>query len=523
MEVEAEGGEEDEGAAEEQAKEPAPSKQIDLAQSFDARRFAAAVAAEAEGGAAAEAEGRTGSSAVRDGVRRIFHGEEAQLAMEVAAEAAANAAAALADLIARGEPLFTMGVQSERPELPLSPRSPTRSRSEALWLHLRHRGREPHSPSGSLAPSRSPSGEPKSDVATEPDVAADMADTATPSRRARRDNAAVVGVVTGVVAAGGSGLREALLPLLEQEQPTHPVTFSSSTTDSVVAELVKASIDAAVEADQTLRDATLAKQLAETAVATKVASTAKQLAKQLILTAVERALVVIEAKQTELHRLTSHYDQTRIYKVGDRVSLDGKIFQMVETPGLSGYSPSRPADLLWRFIANGPPAVQPEPPVPPVPPEPPEPSVSPSLKSPEQLPIRERALPSPAAASPAERASAKLQLLMLELQELHELQELQERSAALDAALAAEAPFLAATALQAAQRGGVVRKRLSFQAEADAALKTLLVLEAELTEAELSGLQDAADRDTLIPPPPDEPEPQPEADTQAPPVLIGKV
>ena len=112
---------------------------------------------------------------------------------------------------------------------------------------------------------------------------------------------------------------------------------------------------------------------------------------------------------------------------------------------------------------------------------------------------------------------------MLELQELHELQELQERSAALDAALAAEAPFLAATALQAAQRGVVVRKRLSFQAEADAALQTLLVLEAELTEAELSGLQDAADRDTLIPPPPDEPEPQPEADTQAPPVLIGKV
>jgi hypothetical protein len=89
---------------------------------------------------------------------------------------------------------------------------------------------------------------------------------------------------------------------------------------------------------------------------------------------------------------------------------------------------------------------------------------------------------------------------MLELQELHELQELQERSAALDAALAAEAPFLAATALQAAQRGVVVRKRLSFQAEADAALQTLLVLEAELTEAELSGLQNAAD--ALIPPPP---------------------
>ena len=109
---------------------------------------------------------------------------------------------------------------------------------------------------------------------------------------------------------------------------------------------------------------------------------------------------------------------------------------------------------------------------------------------------------------------------MLELQELHELQELQERSAALDAALAAEAPFLAATALQAAQRGGVVRKRLSFQAEADAALQTLLVLEAELTEAELSGLQNAAD--TLIPPPPDEPEPQPEADPPVA-VLIGTV
>jgi hypothetical protein len=113
---------------------------------------------------------------------------------------------------------------------------------------------------------------------------------------------------------------------------------------------------------------------------------------------------------------------------------------------------------------------------------------------------------------------------MLELQELHELQELQERSAALDAALAAEAPFLAATALQAAQRGVVVRKRLSFQAEADAALQTLLVLEAELTEAELSGLQNAADtlEDTLIPPPPDEPEPQPEADPPVA-VLIGTV
>ena len=130
--------------------------------------------------------------------------------------------------------------------------------------------------------------------------------------------------------------------------------------------------------------------------------------------------------------------------------------------------------------------------------------------------------PSPAAASPAERASAKLELLMLELQELHELQELQERSAALDAALAAEAPFLAATALQAAQRGVVVRKRLSFQAEADAALQTLLVLEAELTEAELSGLQNAADTLTLIPPPPDEPEPQPEADPPVA-VLIGTV
>ena len=518
-EAEVEGGEEDEGAAEEQTKQPAPSKQIDLAQSFDLSGFAAAVAAEAEGGVAAEAEGSTSSSAVRDGVRRIFHGEEAQQAMEVAAEAAANAAAALADLIASGEPLFTIG---EHAEVPVSPGSPTRSRSEASWLHSRHRGRGPHSPSGSLAPSRSPSGEPKPDVATEPDVAADMADIATPSRRARRDNAAVVGVVTGVVAAGGSGLHEALLPLLEQEQPTHPVTCSSSTTDSaIVAELVKASIDAAVEADQTLRDATSAKLLAETAVVTRLASTA---AKQLISTAVERALMVIEAKPTELHRLTPHYDPTRIYKVGDLVSLNGKIYQMAESPGLSGYSPSRPADLLWRFIANGPPA---EPPVPPEPPksprlrspeQPPNPETIP-VKPPPSLPVKP---PSPAAASPAERASAKLELLMLELQELHELQELQERSAALDAALAAEAPFLAATALQAAQRGVVVRKRLSFQAEADAALQTLLVLEAELTEDELSGLQNAADTLTLIPPPPDEPEPQPEADPPVA-VLIGTV
>jgi hypothetical protein len=44
------------------------------------------------------------------------------------------------------------------------------------------------------------------------------------------------------------------------------------------------------------------------------------------------------------------YDNGKTYKVGDRVSLNGKYYEMVEAAGAAGYSPLRQGDKLWRQL-----------------------------------------------------------------------------------------------------------------------------------------------------------------------------
>ncbi|NBO53440.1 MAG: hypothetical protein EBU84_02350 [Actinobacteria bacterium] len=56
------------------------------------------------------------------------------------------------------------------------------------------------------------------------------------------------------------------------------------------------------------------------------------------------------AKPAEAAKEVKEYDNSKVYTVGDFVTLKGGIYKMVEAAGAAGYSPERAGDKLWTRV-----------------------------------------------------------------------------------------------------------------------------------------------------------------------------